>query len=190
MGFPAVPKKSNKEGQFSTILSTKESVGSQSELLLINSQPLVAEKFIPNSTSLLETLQDTTSTSSAPKIEEELSTDTTAKKSTNARDTKSCMRVSRDLPRDISTYSTGLLSKTGSYCKKFYSQITKELVKLPVFSSKFENSTEKFSMSPPSTALDTVESSMPVYNVVTHSTVQQKPVPLWILSTKKIYFQE
>ena len=44
--IPCLCEKSNKEGQFSTVLSTKKSVGSQAELLPINSQPPVAEKIL------------------------------------------------------------------------------------------------------------------------------------------------
>ena len=57
--------------------------------------------------------------------------------------------------------------------------------KLPFYRSLYEVSTGKFNMSLLSSALDTVESSVPVYNVVTTSTFLRKPVPPWILSTKK-----
>ena len=85
--IPCLRKKSNKEGQFSTVLSTKKSVGSQAELLPINSQPPVAEKFVPDSMSLLEKLQDTISTSSAPNSKEPAKLQSTIYNST-ALDTK------------------------------------------------------------------------------------------------------
>merc|ERR1712237_39072 len=144
--IPAVPKKSNKEVNHSAVFSSKKSVNSQSEPLSFNSQLSVVEKSIYNSMPLLKALRDTPSTSSAPNIEEELTThfsDTSAKKSINVKVLGAVIKSTRAK----ATCSTGSHFNTG------YFQTSKEVVKLPLYSSLHEDTTGKFKMSPTSTAL-------------------------------------
>merc|ERR1712237_205919 len=64
----------SKEVNNSTVLSSEKSDNSQSEPPSFNSQLSVVERFPNYSMPLLEALRDTISTSSAPNIEEELTT--------------------------------------------------------------------------------------------------------------------